>query len=77
MTHLPLSSSSLASAAHEEDVLEIRFQNGRLYRATGVPADELEKLLTAESAGKHFNAHLRNTYTFTRVDEDDNGPREG
>lgn len=59
MTHTPLKSSMLRSAAHEGDTLEVVFSDGATYRYQPVPREAFDGLLAAESAGKYFRSRLR------------------
>ncbi len=39
----------------------------RPYRYMGVPARVYRELISAESAGRYFNAHIRDRYPFTEL----------
>ncbi|MCB1088516.1 MAG: KTSC domain-containing protein [Verrucomicrobiae bacterium] len=43
--------------------LHIGFQNGRSYTLHGVPEYHYRGLLSASSAGRYFNQHLRGKYS--------------
>jgi lysyl-tRNA synthetase, class II len=60
----PLSSSVLSAVAYDGDtqLLEVRFQTGRIYRYRDIPREIFEPLLTAPSAGQYFNTHIRDRY---------------
>lgn len=72
MNHQPVTSSLFESVAYDPEsrVMELRFKNGKVYRAEDVPPHRHEELLAAESIGQHFNKVLKGAHTFTRVDED-------
>lgn len=67
--HLPLASSTIASAGYspEQEVLELRFQSGALYRYVGVPQPVHGALLAAESKGRFFNRAIRGQFGYQRV----------
>ena len=64
ISHRTLTSSVLASAGYGPDThtLEIRFQNGTVYRYFTVPAGVYHDLLGANSCGQFFNEHIRNCF---------------
>jgi hypothetical protein len=55
-------SSALAAVAFDRCALTIRFRSGKVYRYIGVPAPLYQQLLTAESKGSFFNAHIRDAF---------------
>ena len=67
MRRVPVESSSLDSVGYENEVLEIRFDNGGIYRYHGVPAEVHAELMEADSKGRFFNAEVRGAYRFTRL----------
>lgn len=62
-------SSELRSVGYDADalILEIEFQNGRVYQYHGVPPPIFESLLTAQSKGRFFNGNIRDRYAYTRL----------
>jgi hypothetical protein len=60
-------SESIASVGYEDDVLEVRFRNGGIYRYFGVPEDVHYDLMTAGSKGRFFNREIRDAYRAERV----------
>ncbi len=65
----PVTSSNLKSVGYDRAnrVLEIEFQNGRVYRYRGVPPEEYEELLKAPSLGRYFIATIRDEYGYDRA----------
>lgn len=63
-----IDSRSLASVGYDmtSRTLEVEFVSGSVYRYFDVPAAVFDGLLAAESAGRYFNAHVRDHYRFTR-----------
>jgi hypothetical protein len=61
MERKPVNSSIIKSAGHDiaNNVLELEFSNGKIYRYANVPAEKYAALLAAESIGKHFGTHIK------------------
>jgi len=66
---IPVDSSNLASVGYNmwSGVLEIEFHGGRVYEYYGVPFDIYWGLMNAESHGKFFHAHIRNSFRYRRI----------
>lgn len=64
-----VASTNLASAGYDEttQTLEVQFVNRRGYQYYGVPEDMHKQLMRAASKGHFLNAHIRNSYSFSRV----------
>lgn len=64
-----LDSRSLAAVGYDgmSRTLEVKFVNGSVYRYFDVPAGVFAALLSAESAGRYFNASIRTRYRYTRL----------
>ena len=69
MTPVPLNSTSLAWVAYsaERRLLEVTFQNGKVYDYFEVPSETYTELLGAESKGHYFNHHIRNHFRAEQV----------
>lgn len=69
MRRIPVESSCIKSVGKREDVdiIEIEFNNGPVYRYLNTGTDVFTAILNAESHGKFFCAHVRNSYPFQRV----------
>jgi lysyl-tRNA synthetase class 2 len=65
-----LDSSTIASAGYDEAsaILEIAFAGGLVYRYRDVPPREFQALVGADSAGAYFNARIRGTFDYDRID---------
>jgi len=61
-----LDSSAIRSAAYDKstNTLKIVFQSGRVYTYDHVNYVTYLNLIMADSAGKYFNKHIRNLYTY-------------
>ena len=52
---------------HANQVLEVEFQSGMIYRYLDIPPGIYKELLEAESKGRYFNSEIRDTYEFVQV----------
>lgn len=70
MQHQPVTSTLLESIAHDGDqTLEVKFRSsGKVYRHTGVSADDFAAFQNAESHGQHYNRHIRGKFTHALVE---------
>lgn len=61
-------SSSIVSIGYAADAatLEVQFRSGAVYWYFGVPPSTYEKLGTAESVGRYFNANIRTCFGYAR-----------
>ncbi|MDQ6470871.1 KTSC domain-containing protein [Flavobacterium sp. LHD-80] len=57
-------SSNLKSIGYDDNnqILEIEFNHGGVYRYFGVPEDVHYELMTANSKGSYFSSHIKNIY---------------
>ena len=64
-----VASTNLASVGYDKETqtLEVEFLNGRVYQYYGVPDDMHGQLMRAPSKVQFFNAHIRDSYPFSRV----------
>jgi hypothetical protein len=76
MARVDLQSTSLNAATYRDQsaVLELEFGSGAIYRYACVPEQVYRELLKAESKGRYFNQHIRNRFTYTKVDPTRHGP---
>lgn len=72
MQRLPVESSDIVSIGYDagEQLLEIEFNGGRVYRYFDVPQRTYDHFLKANSYGGYFNAHINGYYRYRRIDED-------
>jgi KTSC domain len=70
MLRVDLRSTSLNAVAYQNQsaVLELEFRSGAIYHYRAVPAQVYQEFLRAESKGRYFNQHIRNRFTFTKID---------
>lgn len=75
MLRVDLQSSSLNAATFQDHSasLELEFRSGAIYRYSDVPAQVYQELLRAESKGRYFNQHIRNRFSYTKIDPARNG----
>jgi hypothetical protein len=64
-----VNSSTIRSIGYDarSAILEIEFQSGTIYHYTGVPCDVYNGMMTADSKGRYFNAHIRDRFPCWRV----------
>lgn len=67
MARQTVASSNITSVGWENDVLEVEFKTGQVYKYFGVPTDVAESLKTADSVGQFFNSKIRGAYKFKKV----------
>ena len=70
MTRVDLQSTSLNAATYQDQSasLELEFRSGAIYCYRGVPEQVYQELLSAESKGRYFNQHIRNRFTYVKID---------
>ncbi len=71
MKRVALQSSSLRSLGYdpEQQILEVVFSSGALYRYEAVPPEVVQALLEADSLGRHFNQVFKpQHYRYRRID---------
>jgi hypothetical protein len=64
---VPVESSSIDSVGYDDEILEVRFNNGGVYRYFGVPPEVCLELLRAASKGSFFNRRIRGRYRCERL----------
>lgn len=67
MHRMQVESSSIDSVGYEDEILEVRFNNGGLYRYFGVPPEVCLDFLKADSKGCFFNRYIRGVYRGQRL----------
>ncbi|MFU0507489.1 KTSC domain-containing protein [Pseudaminobacter sp. NGMCC 1.201702] len=69
MDREPVSSSNLASVGYDpaSEILEIEFNNGRVYQYYNFPQFMHERMMEAPSIGSFFNAEIKNAYSCSQV----------
>lgn len=69
MVRQPVSSSNIASVGYERAsmTLEVEFRNGHIYQYLNVPEQTYVGLMSAPSAGRYLNLHVRDAYRYSRV----------
>ncbi len=71
MKRVALQSRSLRSLGYdpEQQILEVEFSSGALYRYEAVPPEVVQALLEADSLGRHFNQVFKpQHYRYWRID---------
>jgi hypothetical protein len=69
MVRQQVSSTSINAVGYDPQTnhLEIEFKNGRVYRYIDVPPDIYDALMHSESHGEYFNANIRDSFKFDRL----------
>lgn len=69
MERTPVSSSNISAIGYDTDsqVLEVEFTNGAVYSYSGVPSDEYEGFMNADSKGKYLHANIKNRYSVMKL----------
>lgn len=60
-------SSNVGAIAMSDGNMYVKFNTGSIYRYDNVPQSVFDDMLSAESKGKFFNAHVKNTYNYEKV----------
>ena len=62
-------SESIAEIGYDAtaEILEVLFANGRLYHYFSVSQDAFERLMRAESHGKHLNANIKSRHQYKQI----------
>ncbi|WP_241430551.1 KTSC domain-containing protein [Haloferax volcanii] len=65
----PVTSSNLRSVGYDQDeqILEIEFNSGGVYRYFGVPSNIYADLMNASSHGKYFHSNIKDVYEYKQV----------
>ena len=69
MERTPVSSSNISAIGYDLDskVLEVEFTNGAVYSYSGVPPDEYEGFMNADSKGKYLHANIKSRYSYVKL----------
>ncbi len=52
---------------HDWQQLYLKFRGGDVYCYRGVPVEEYQELLAADSKGKYVQSHILNRYPYQRI----------
>ena len=65
-----VTSSNIVSVGYDgdEQILEVEFNGGSVYQYFGVPEDMYQRLMTAESVGRHLGRHIKGVFRCERVE---------
>lgn len=69
MKRQQVESSNLASIGYdaENEILEVEFKHGGVYKYFDVPANVFEELMNADSHGVYFSANIRNDFEYQKL----------
>lgn len=64
-----VTSSNIRSVGYDTDnqILEIEFNSGAVYRYSNVPNSEYEGMMNADSKGKYFHSNIKERYSFVKL----------
>lgn len=60
-------SSNVASVGWQDNIMEVAFKNGGVYRYYNVPEDVYEGMLRTPSVGKYLHREVKGKYMFRKV----------
>jgi XTP/dITP diphosphohydrolase len=71
MKRIPVDSSDVVAIGYDakERILEIEFQEGRIYRYLEVPQDIYDHFVKADSYGGYFNSYINGYFRYRKVEE--------
>ncbi|MHB9099859.1 MAG: KTSC domain-containing protein [Syntrophales bacterium] len=69
MERMPVTSSNIRAIGYDSDsqTLEVEFNYGSVYQYGGVPQDEHEAMMNADSKGTYLNVHIKGRYQFVKL----------
>ena len=69
MERQPVTSSNLAEVGYDPELetLEVQFRHGSVYQYFNVPAFMYERLMSADSLGRFFNAEIKGHYPEAKI----------
>jgi hypothetical protein len=69
MERTPVNSSDIHAIGYdaETQTLEVEFIKGAVYQYTGVPPNEHEAIMNADSKGRYFNANIKGRYPHAKL----------
>jgi len=70
MERILVESSNLESVGYDEEneILEVEFKSGAVYRYYDVPPEVYEELMTADSHGSYFYWNIRDVFRYRRIE---------
>jgi len=69
MERVPVTSSNVRSIGYDSDsqTLEVEFNDGSVYQYYGVPDNEHEGIMNADSKGKYLNSEIKKRYSYSKL----------
>ena len=70
MERIPVQSSLIRSVNYlvADQLLEVQFHNGAIYRYRGVPEEVYTALRKAPSLGAYLNEHIKGIFPYEQID---------
>lgn len=68
MKRTKVESSNIASVGYDplDGIMEIEFNSGAIYQYEKVPYRVYKVMMSSDSVGKYFNAHIKSKYNYRR-----------
>ena len=69
MERTPVTSSNIIAIGYdsENQTLEVEFNYGSVYQYAGVPQEEHDGIMNADSKGKYLNANIKGRYQYVKL----------
>lgn len=62
-----VTSTNISSVGYVDDILEVEFNNGSVYRYFGVPERHYTQMANFAHPGTYFARNVKNAYRYVRV----------
>ena len=69
MERAKVESSNIKSIGFQDNVLEVEFKSGGVYRYSNVGEEVFRAFMDAESKGKYFHQYIKSQFSTERIDE--------
>ena len=71
MDRTPVTSSNLASIGYDPrvQILQVEFNNGRVYNYFRVPPEKFDAIMAADSCGKYLNTEIKPNHAVEEIDQ--------
>lgn len=69
MKHTPIQSSTISSAAYDEEKqeLHVKFNTGLTYVYSDVPPEKYQGLMQSSSKGRFLHKHIKSAHEFSKL----------
>jgi len=66
MIRQAVKSSNIKSVGYEDNILEVEFKSGQIYRGK-IPPEKFDELMGSESIGSYFYTNIKGKFPMTRI----------